>query len=81
MVVADTRAQAEDAAEAVRVTSKLLPFVVDTAEAADGKAPAVWDELPTNVCVDASFGSDDAAVDAAFQGPITSSRTSFTSAA
>jgi aerobic carbon-monoxide dehydrogenase large subunit len=66
MVVADTRAQAEDAAEAVRVTWEPLPFVVDTAEAADGKAPAVWDELPTNVCVDASFGSDEAAVDAAF---------------
>ena len=68
MVVADTRAQAEDAAEAVRVTWEPLPFVVDTAEAADGKAPAVWDELPTNVCIDASFGSDEAAVDAAFAG-------------
>jgi carbon-monoxide dehydrogenase large subunit len=68
MVVADTRARAEDAAEAVRVTWEPLPFVVDTAEAADGKAPAVWDELPTNVCIDAAFGSDEAAVDAAFAG-------------
>ena len=50
----------------MRVTWAPLPFVVDTAEAADGKAPAVWDEVPTNVCVDASFGSDEAAVDAAF---------------
>jgi aerobic carbon-monoxide dehydrogenase large subunit len=68
MVVADTRAQAEDAAEAVRVSWQPMPFVIDTAEAADGKAPAVWDELPTNACVDASFGSDDAAVDVAFAG-------------
>src|SRR2546426_5016451 len=68
MVVAETRAQAEDAAEAVRVTWDPLPFVVDTAEAAEGKGPAVWDELPTNVCVDAALGSDETAVDAAFAG-------------
>ena len=68
MVVAETRARAEDAAEAVRVTWDPLPFVVDTAEAAEGKAPAVWDELPTNVCVDAAFGSDETAVDSAFAG-------------
>ncbi|HET9488571.1 MAG TPA: xanthine dehydrogenase family protein molybdopterin-binding subunit [Methylomirabilota bacterium] len=66
MVVAETRAQAADAAEAVRVTWEPLPFVVDTAEAAEGRAPAVWDEVPTNVCVDCAFGSDEAAVDAAF---------------
>ncbi|MGH7730084.1 MAG: xanthine dehydrogenase family protein molybdopterin-binding subunit, partial [Candidatus Eiseniibacteriota bacterium] len=68
MVVAETRAQAEDAAEAVRVTWAPLPFVVDTAEAAAGYAPAVWDEVPTNVCVDAAFGSDEPAVNAAFAG-------------
>jgi len=66
MVVAETSAQADDAAEAVRVTWAPLPFVVHTAEAAEGQAPAVWDEVPTNVCVDSSFGSDQAAVDAAF---------------
>ena len=66
MVVAETKAQAEDAVEAVRVTWDPLPFVVDTAEAAEGRAPAVWDEVPTNVCVDTAFGSDEAAVEAAF---------------
>jgi carbon-monoxide dehydrogenase large subunit len=66
MVVAETRAQAEDAAEAVHVTWAPLPFAVDTAQAAQGEAPSVWDEVPTNVCVDSSFGSDAAAVDAAF---------------
>ncbi len=68
MVVAETSAQAEDAAEAVRVTWAPRPFVADTAEAAGGRAPAVWDEVPTNVCVDCGFGSDEAAVDAAFAG-------------
>ncbi len=66
MVVAETRAQAADAAEAVRVTWAPLPFVIDTAEAAEGRAPAVWDEVPTNTCVDCSFGSEQAAVDGAF---------------
>ena len=66
MVVAETRAQAEDAAAVVRVSWTPLPFVVDTAAAADGPAPAVWRETPTNLCVDAAFGSAEAAVDAAF---------------
>jgi carbon-monoxide dehydrogenase large subunit len=66
MVVAETAAAAEGAAEAVRVAWAPLPFVIDTAEAAAGGAPAVWDEAPTNVCVDSAFGSEPAALDAAF---------------
>ena len=66
MVVAGTPAQAEDAAASVRVTWDPLPFVTGTAEAAAGRAPAVWDEVPSNVCVDCAFGSDEAAVEAAF---------------
>jgi carbon-monoxide dehydrogenase large subunit len=66
MVVAETPAQAQDAAALVDVTWAPLPFVVDAAEAVEGRAPAVWDELPTNVCIDTSFGSDGAAVEAAF---------------
>ena len=66
LIVAETSGQAEDAAERVRVTWDPLPFVVDTAEAAEGKAPAVWDEVSSNVCVDCAFGSDEAAVEAAF---------------
>jgi len=65
MVVAETGAQAADAVEAVRVNWAPLPCVVDTAEAAEGHGPAVWDEVPTNTCVDCSFGSDQAAVEAA----------------
>jgi carbon-monoxide dehydrogenase large subunit len=49
MVVAETRAQAEDAAELVRVDYDPLPSVTDTAAAAEPGAPAVWDECPDNV--------------------------------
>jgi carbon-monoxide dehydrogenase large subunit len=66
MVIADTAARAEDAAAAVRVGWEPLPFVVDPRLAAEGRGPAVWDEVPSNVCVDCAFGSDPAAVDAAF---------------
>jgi carbon-monoxide dehydrogenase large subunit len=65
LVVAETRAQAMDAAEAVAVEYEELPFVVRTEDAlAPGNAP-VWDETPDNVLVDTLFG-DQAATDRAF---------------
>jgi carbon-monoxide dehydrogenase large subunit len=66
MIVAESPAEAEDAAAAVRVAWAPLPFVVDTRQAAMGRAPCVWDEVPTNVCVDCAFGSEETAVEAAF---------------
>jgi CO/xanthine dehydrogenase Mo-binding subunit len=45
MVVAETGPQAEQAADAVRVSWAPLPFVVDTAEAAEGRAHALWDAV------------------------------------
>jgi aerobic carbon-monoxide dehydrogenase large subunit len=47
LVIADTLAQAEDAAELVRVKYDPLPSVTSTAEAVGG--PAVWDECADNV--------------------------------
>src|SRR6266581_332564 len=47
LVIADTLAQAEDAAELVRVEHDPLPSVTSTAEAVGG--PAVWDECADNV--------------------------------
>jgi aerobic carbon-monoxide dehydrogenase large subunit len=47
LVIADTLAQAEDAAELVRVEYDPLPSVTSTAEAVGG--PAVWDECADNV--------------------------------
>jgi len=65
MVVAETRDQAQAAAELVMVDYEELPWVADTAAAAEPDAPPLWDELPDNVLVDSSFG-DAAATDAAF---------------
>src|SRR2546422_8705468 len=47
MVVAATRAQAEDAAAAVRGTGDPRPVVADPADAAGGQRPAVAAEAPT----------------------------------
>ena len=47
MVIAETAAQARDAAELVRIDYEPLPSVTSTAEAVGG-AP-VWDECPDNV--------------------------------
>jgi carbon-monoxide dehydrogenase large subunit len=64
-VVAETQAQALDAAEAVAVEYEELPFVLHSEDAMKSGAPLVWDEAPGNVLVDTSFG-DKAATDAAF---------------
>ena len=47
MVIAETRAIAEDAAERVRIEYEPLPSVTSTADAVGG--PAVWDECQDNV--------------------------------
>jgi aerobic carbon-monoxide dehydrogenase large subunit len=65
MVVAATRAQALDAAEAVEVQYEELPFVTATMDALAPGAPALWNEALDNVLVDTKFG-DAAATDRAF---------------
>jgi aerobic carbon-monoxide dehydrogenase large subunit len=65
MVVAETLAQAEDAAERLVIDYEPLPSVTSTAEAVGG--PAVWDECPDNVSNLYEAG-DRAATDAAFAG-------------
>jgi carbon-monoxide dehydrogenase large subunit len=65
MVVAKTRAQAMDAAEAVEVEYQELPFVTQAEDALAPGAPAVWDEITDNVPCDTTFG-DKAATDRAF---------------
>ena len=66
MVVAETRQQAQLAAEAVMVDYETLPWVAATEEAAAPDAPRLWDALPDNILVDTTFG-DVAATDAAFE--------------
>ncbi|HUI14324.1 MAG TPA: xanthine dehydrogenase family protein molybdopterin-binding subunit [Xanthobacteraceae bacterium] len=65
MVVAATKAQAMDAAEAVEVSYQELPFVLHAEDAMRPGAPAIWDEVPDNVPVDTRFG-DTEATDRAF---------------
>jgi carbon-monoxide dehydrogenase large subunit len=65
MVVAETLAQALDAAEAVEVGYETLPHVIHSEDAMAPGAPTVWDELPGNIPVETWFG-DRAATDRAF---------------
>src|SRR5260370_14337185 len=57
MVVAQTVAQALDAAEAVKIDYAVLPGVFHSEDAMRPGAPAVWDEVPDNVPVDTFFGN------------------------
>src|SRR6185295_16377413 len=51
-VVAETTAQAKDAAEAVQVDIESLPAVTDARTAAQPGAPLVFDDVPNNICLD-----------------------------
>src|SRR5262252_907313 len=64
-VVAQTQAEALDAAEAVEVDYEELPFVLHSEDAMEPGAPMIWDEAPRNILVDTWFG-DKTATDAAF---------------
>ncbi len=57
MVVAESRTQALDAAEAVIVEYEELPCVTHSEEAMKPGAPAVWDEVRDNILVDTEFGN------------------------
>jgi carbon-monoxide dehydrogenase large subunit len=66
-VVAETLAQARDAAEAVRVDIEPLPAVTDPIAAARPGAPQLYDHIPNNVALDYHYG-DVEKVNAAFAG-------------
>lgn len=65
-VVAETRAQALDAAEAIEVDYEELPAVGDIASALAPDAPRVWDDVPGNRSYIFAMG-DKAKVDAAME--------------
>ena len=66
-VVAETEAQARDAAEAIEVDIEELPAVVDMKAAVADGATKVHDELESNLCYDWGFVEENKdAVDAAF---------------
>jgi carbon-monoxide dehydrogenase large subunit len=66
-VVAETLAQARDAAEAVAIDIEPLPAVTSAEEAAKPGAPQLYDHIPNNVALDYHYG-DTAKVEAAFVG-------------
>ena len=67
-VVAETREQARDAAEAIEVDIEDLPAVMDMKAALAEGAAKVHDDLSSNLCFDWGFVEDNkAATDAAFE--------------
>lgn len=64
-VVAETVAQANDAAELIQVEYEDLPAVISTADALKPDAPRVWQEAPDNIGFVILMG-DKAKTDAAF---------------
>ncbi len=57
MVVAETQAQALDAAEAVTIEYEELPCVIHSEDAMKPGTPAVWDQARDNILVDTRFGN------------------------
>ncbi|MBN42840.1 MAG: carbon monoxide dehydrogenase [Alphaproteobacteria bacterium] len=60
MVVADTLAQARDAAELIAIDYDILPSVTDTYKAAQPGAPRVHDHIESNLCFDWGKGDQEA---------------------
>jgi len=55
-VVAETQAEARDAAEAVVVDIDSLPAVTEARAGAQPGAPQLFDDVPNNLCVDFHYG-------------------------
>jgi len=69
LVIAETLAQAKDAAELVDVDYEPLPAVTGTADAVKPGAPSVWDECPDNISSVYEAGNK-AAADAAMASAV-----------
>ena len=61
MVVAETLAQAMDAAELVEADIEMLPVLTDMTRARDADAPQLWDDVPQNTVLDWFVGDQEAA--------------------
>jgi carbon-monoxide dehydrogenase large subunit len=60
MLVAETAEIATDATELIKIDYEPLPSVTATEAAAADGAPRVWDGIPGNVCLDSTFGDEEA---------------------
>jgi carbon-monoxide dehydrogenase large subunit len=58
-VVAETRQQAKDAAEAVMVDIEPLPVVTDPKQAVGEGAPLLYDQAPGNIALDFHYGDSE----------------------
>jgi carbon-monoxide dehydrogenase large subunit len=65
IVMAETRMQAQDAAELIEVDYDILDSITDTAAALEPGAPVIWPERGSNLCVHWSNGRE-AQAEAAF---------------
>jgi carbon-monoxide dehydrogenase large subunit len=63
-VIAESRAQAEDAAEQVAVDYEELPVVTSVEAALASGAPQIWDDAPRNIAAETQFGNKQATDDA-----------------
>jgi carbon-monoxide dehydrogenase large subunit len=63
-VIAETIAQAKDAAETVALDVEALPAVISAREAAQPGAPLLYDEVPGNIALDYHHGDTDKVADA-----------------
>jgi carbon-monoxide dehydrogenase large subunit len=63
-VIAETVAQAKDAAEAVTLDIEPLPAVTSAREAAKPDAPQLWDDVPGNIALDYHYGDKDKVAEA-----------------
>ncbi len=67
IVIAESYAQAKDAAEKIKVDYEVLDAVIDPRKAADDGAPLVHDDVPNNTAFDWQLGSDAGEVDQAIR--------------
>ncbi len=63
-VIAETVAQAKDAAEAVTLDIEPLPAVMRACEAVKPGAPQLWDAVPGNIALDYHYGDKDKVAEA-----------------
>ncbi|MGH6727238.1 MAG: xanthine dehydrogenase family protein molybdopterin-binding subunit [Pseudolabrys sp.] len=63
-VIAETTAQAKDAAEAVALDIEPLPAVVAARAAVKPGAPRLWDDVPGNIALDYHYGDADKVAEA-----------------
>jgi aerobic carbon-monoxide dehydrogenase large subunit len=66
-VVAESVAQARNAAELIEIDYEPLPAAISVEDAVKSGAPAIWDEAPNNIAFTLMMGNKDA-TDAAFAG-------------